>query len=163
MKLPPLRSSTLPKAVRLSVAVFRDRTGLSLASCCSQVADVGPSPEKDSSLSNARHRQTIVDLSDDFATEAPNLDTKLFFLYPKTKGWAIIGRNDKHLAVAPVKGQSLTEDKISFSLKESGPLMVWSRHGSAIMDGATFAFLVNNLYQAELPITPGPHEITLSR
>lgn len=107
--------------------------------------------------------KTVVDLGEGFSTEVSDFSAQLFLLYPKTKGWAVIGRSDKYLPAAAVKIQSLTDKQITFTLKESGPLTVWSNSGTPKMDGATFESIGENLYQANLPITPGELEITLTR
>ena len=39
-----------------------------------------------------REAQSIAELGDGFSTEVSNFGAKLFFLYPKVKGWAVIGR-----------------------------------------------------------------------
>ena len=83
-------------------------------------------------------------------------------VYPKTQGWAVIGRVDKYLPAAAVKVSSVSEDRISFTLKESGPLMVWSEGGAPTMEGISFKQLGQNVYLAELPIG-AERELTLKR
>ena len=85
-------------------------------------------------------------------SEIPNFDARLYLIYPKTKGWAIIGRVDKYLPAAAVKVSSVTEDKIAFTLKESGPLMVWSENGAPTAEGISFVSAGQNVYVADLPI-----------
>ena len=105
----------------------------------------------------------IVELSDGFSTEVSNFGAKLFFLYPKVKGWAVIGRSDKYLPAAAVDVQSATETQISFTLKESGPLLIWSAKGAPKMKGAEFKSVGDNLYLADLPVEAGAREVTVSR
>ena len=121
-----------------------------------------PVPE-DGLLVYDRETKSISKLGDGFQSEIPNFDARLYLLYPKTKGWAVIGRADKYLPAAAVKIQSIANDQISFTLKESGPLMVWSENGTPTMDGATFKSVGENLYLAELPIISGSKEIILKR
>ena len=99
-------------------------------------------------------------MQDVFQTEIPNFDARLYLIYPKTKGWAVIGRVDKYLPAAAVKISSATQDKIVFTLKETGPLMVWSETGAPTMDGVSFESVGENLYLAELPIG-GSQELSL--
>ncbi len=110
-----------------------------------------------------RKARTVVDLADGFSTDVPNFDAKLFLLYPKTKGWAVIGRSDKYLPAAALKIKSVSSSKISFTLKESGPLMIWSEEGTPKMRGASFKTVGSNLYHAELPIEKGVCEINITR
>ena len=109
-----------------------------------------------------RETKTVSELKEAFTSEIPNFDARLFLVYPKTLGWAVIGRVDKYLPAAAVKVSSVTQDKISFTLKESGPLMVWSEHGRPTMDGITFKPAGQSVYVAELP-NGGEREMTLSR
>ena len=110
-----------------------------------------------------RETNSVSELADDFQNQIPNFDARLYLLYPKTKGWAVIGRSDKYLPAAAVKVQSVADDQITFTLEESGPLMVWSENGTPKMDGATFKSVGENLYLAELPTTSGSKQITIMR
>ena len=110
-----------------------------------------------------REARSVVDLGQGFAAEVPNFDAKLFLLYPKTKGWAVIGRSDKYLPSAAIKINSATVDEIAFTLKESGPLMVWSEKGAPQMTGATFESLGDGLYLANLKVVKGSRQISLNR
>ena len=107
--------------------------------------------------------KTIVELGEGFSTEVPDFSAKLFLLYPKTKGWAIIGRSDKYLPAAAVKVQAVTDSEITFTLQESGPLTVWSANGAPQMDSATFESIGDNLYLANLPVSSGEMKLTLRR
>lgn len=110
-----------------------------------------------------RETKKVTELESGFSTKVPNFDAKLFLLYPRTHGWAIIGRSDKYLPSAAVKIKSSTDEQIAFTLEESGPLTVWSKHGAPKMEGVTFEAVGDNLYLAEMPIRPGSMEITLTR
>ncbi|WP_411828194.1 Sip1-related alpha-galactosidase [Luteolibacter sp. AS25] len=110
-----------------------------------------------------REAKSIVDLEDDFSSEVPNFDAKLFLLYPKSNGWAVIGRTDKYLPAAAVKVKESTKDQIVFTLAESGPLAIWSETGAPKMDGANFESIGENLYMADLPVEAGEVEITVTR
>ncbi|MDP4624363.1 MAG: hypothetical protein NWT08_04400 [Akkermansiaceae bacterium] len=110
-----------------------------------------------------REAKSAVDLADGFTTEIPNFDAKLFLLYPKTNGWAVIGRTDKYLPAVAVKVKSADNDQIVFTLKESGPLAIWSEKGAPKMEGATFKSIGENLYFADLPVKAGELEVTVTR
>ena len=118
---------------------------------------------KDGLLVYDRETKTVSEPGDGFESEIPNFDARLFLLYPKTKGWAVIGRSDKYLPAAAVKIKSVTDDQITFTLKEAGPLMVWSENGTPKLADVTFQSVGENLYLAELPIVSGSKEIRLER
>lgn len=107
--------------------------------------------------------KTVVDLGEGLTTSVDDFGAKLFLLYPKTKGWSVIGRGDKYLPSAAVKVHETTETQITFTLKESGPLTVWSEKGAPTAQGITFKPLGNHLFLAELPIKAEELNITLNR
>ncbi len=124
----------------------------------------GPWPQpQDGLLVYDREQKKIVPLTGEFTTEIGNFGAKLFLLYPQTAGWAVIGRTDKYLPAAAVKVKSVSQDKIVFTLHESGPLAIWSNQGTPKMAGASFKDLGDNLYLAELPVAAGVREITVTR
>ncbi|MCP5535227.1 MAG: raffinose synthase [Akkermansiaceae bacterium] len=108
-------------------------------------------------------QKRVVPLSGDFKTEVADFGAKLFLLYPKTQGWAVIGRTDKYLPSAAVKVKSVSEKEIVFTLKETGPLAIWSDQGAPILKGARFQRIADNLYLADLPIKAGATELTVTR
>lgn len=110
-----------------------------------------------------REAKRAVELGDGFSTEVSNFDAKLFLLYPQVKGWAVIGRADKYLPAAAVDVHSASEQQVSFTLKESGPLLIWSEHGAPKMKGASFKSIGEHLYLADLPVKAGALEVTVSR
>lgn len=107
--------------------------------------------------------QAVVSLDEGLSAEVENFGAKLFLLYPKTQGWAVIGRTDKYLPSAAVKVQSVSKDQIVFTLHESGPLTIWSDQGAPQLKGAIFESLGEHLYHAELPIEVGERELTVTR
>lgn len=110
-----------------------------------------------------REAKSVVELGEGFSTEVSEFGAKLFFLYPKAKGWVVIGRGDKYLPGAAVKIQSVSDDEITFTLEESGPLTIWSENGTPKMDGASFEKIGENLYLADLPIEKGARELKVTR
>lgn len=110
-----------------------------------------------------RELKKAVSLNDGFKTEVGTFGAKLFLLYPKTKGWAVIGRTDKYLPAAAVKITSVSDQQVAFTLKESGPLMIWSEKGAPKMKGASFTSVGGNLYLADLPVKAGALEVTVTR
>ncbi|WP_158972749.1 Sip1-related alpha-galactosidase [Paraglaciecola sp. L3A3] len=124
----------------------------------------GPwSAPKEGVLVYDHQTKTVVDLDKEFSTQIANFDAKLFLLYPKKEGWAVIGRTDKYLPAAAVTIQSVAANNISFTLEESGPLMIWSEKGAPKMQGAIFKSIGNNLYLAELPVITGSRVININR
>ncbi len=110
-----------------------------------------------------RAAQSVVSLDDDLSAEVESFGAKLFLLYPKTQGWAVIGRTDKYLPSAAVKVRSVSNDQVVFTLHESGPLAIWSDQGAPKMKGATFELIGENLYIADLPVEAGAQELTVTR
>ena len=126
--------------------------------------EVGPwTVPTDGLLVYDREARSVVELGEGFSSEVPNFDAKLFLLYPKTRGWAVIGRSDKYLPSAAVKINSVSDQEITFMLMESGPMMVWSEKGAPQMTGATFESLGNGLYFANLKVVKGSRQIVLKR
>ncbi|MDA9260359.1 Sip1-related alpha-galactosidase [Puniceicoccaceae bacterium] len=110
-----------------------------------------------------RETKSVVELGEGFTTEVSKFDAKLFLLYPKVKGWVVIGRVDKYLPAAAVQVKSISESQVVFTLEESGPLAIWSETGAPKMDGASFEALGNGLYLANLPVAAGAVKITVER
>jgi len=110
-----------------------------------------------------RDEKKVIQLQETITCDINNFGAKLFLLYPKTSGWAVIGRSDKYLPSAAVKIKSVTADKVVFTLKESGPLAVWSEKGTPKIKGISFDPQGNGLYIAELPIAAGVREMTMTR
>ena len=75
----------------------------------------------------------------------------------------MIGRIDKYLPAAAVKIKAVSAKEIVFTLKESGPLAIWSDAGTPKLKGTTFRLIGDNLYLAELPVAAGAREISVSR
>ncbi|MGE9269992.1 MAG: Sip1-related alpha-galactosidase [Verrucomicrobiales bacterium] len=110
-----------------------------------------------------RESQSVVDLGDGFRSEIPNFDARLFLLYPKMKGWAVIGRSDKYLPAAAVTIDSVSSERITGSMRESGPLLVWSEQGKPKMEGVSFQIIDENLYLADLPVKEGKRKFSIER
>lgn len=107
--------------------------------------------------------QSVVSLDQELSSEVDSFGAKLLLLYPKTQGWAVIGRTDKYLPSAAVKVKSVSKDQVVFTLHESGPLAIWSDQGAPKLKGATFKSIGNHLYLADLPIESGVKELTVTR
>ncbi|MFC7338857.1 Sip1-related alpha-galactosidase [Haloferula chungangensis] len=120
-------------------------------------------PPSDGLLVYDRESRSVVDLGEGFTTEIPTFDARLYLLYPKTQDWAVIGRSDKYLPAAAVKVKSAGESELTFTLMESGPLLVWSGKEAPKMEGASFEPLGGGLYLAELPVEEGEREIRITR
>jgi len=118
---------------------------------------------KDGLLLYDQIEKKVLDLDDTFTTEIESFKAKLFLLYPKTEGWAVIGRTDKYLPASTVKIKSISSKKISCTMMESGPLTVWSESGKPKIKGAKFKSLGDNLYVADMKVQKGEKEITITR
>ncbi len=94
-----------------------------------------------------RTTKSVTALTSSFTAEIEDFGAKLFLLYPQQKGWAVIGRIDKYLPSAAVKLKSVSEDRVVFTLRESGPLVIWSTHGTPEMLNGTFERIGENLYE----------------
>ncbi|VGO20394.1 Sip1-related alpha-galactosidase [Pontiella sulfatireligans] len=94
----------------------------------------------------------LVDLAQPHSFPMEPNSARLFMLYPKTKGWAVIGRTDKYLSSATVEVQSVTDAEITFTLREYGPFAIWSANGAPKMKGVTFSDAGNGLYMADVPV-----------
>jgi hypothetical protein len=110
-----------------------------------------------------RDQKKVLPLSDGFTTQVDNFGARLLLLYPRTKGWVVIGRIDKYLPAAAVKINSVSDDQVTFTLIESGPLAVWSEKGAPKMEGASFKSIGDNLYLADLPVTAGEKQLRITR
>lgn len=107
--------------------------------------------------------QSVHNLTQSFTTNVANFDAKMVFLYPKVNGWAVIGRQDKYLPAAAVTLTSVTNSQISFTLEESGPLLIWSQNGAPKMAEHSFKSLGNGLYLANIPVAIGRTQLTVTR
>jgi hypothetical protein len=110
-----------------------------------------------------RDQKQVFPMVGNFTAQVDSFGAKLFLLYPQTQGWAVIGRVDKYLPSAAVKIKSVSDDQIVFTLKESGPLAVWSEKGAPKMAGVSFQSIGDQLYLADLPVEAGSREFTLVR
>lgn len=110
-----------------------------------------------------RETKSVVDLGAKYTTKISNFGAKLFLIYPKTKGWAVIGRSDKYLPAAAVSNQTITDRLISFTLAESGPLLIYSEKGQPKMQGVEFKHIGDGLYQADLEVVSGKRQFSISR
>lgn len=52
--------------------------------------------------------------------------------------------------------------EVRFTLKESGPLMIWSEKGVPKMKGTSFESVGENVYLADLPVKAGALEGSLT-
>lgn len=107
--------------------------------------------------------QSVQALNQTFTTNIDNFDAKMMFLYPKNKGWVIIGRQDKYLPAAAVTLGLITDKRIQFTLEESGPLLIWSQNGTPKLAGHRFESLGNGLYFADIPVKTSRQQFTITR
>lgn len=107
---------------------------------------------KEGLLAYNQQTQQIQELSKKLTFEMEPNEAKLFMLFPKTKGWAVIGRTDKYLSAAAVKIESIEDSKIVFTLSEYGPFAIWSKKGIPKMQGVEFKAAGKGLYTTKIPI-----------
>lgn len=105
----------------------------------------------------------VTDLSSDLRISMEKDEAKLFMLYPKWKGWAVIGRTDKYLSSATVESVSASDSEVRFILKEAGPFAVWSANGTPKMEGVTFTDAGNGLFTANIPVKAGALKCVVRR
>ena len=110
-----------------------------------------------------RETKSVAELGGGYETEVASFDAKLFLLYPKKEGWVVLGRTDKYLPAAAVKVDAVSENEVTFTLKEAGPFSVWSAKGPPKSKGLTFTEAGNGLYHANLKVTSGERKVTLTR
>lgn len=99
------------------------------------------------------------------AVELSGFSDRLFLLAPIVNGWAVIGRSDKYLApCAVLPGIRYDSRKLALTLKESGPLVVWSADGKPVSsDGTAAEALGNNFWKFSFPQAPGKKTVLLTR
>ena len=88
---------------------------------------------------------------------------KLLILSPIQNNWAVIGRADKFLSAVAVASIEYADEHLRVTLKESGPLVVWSGAGAPQSEGLDFVSLGNGFYKADLPVGNRNVEINIVR
>jgi len=87
-------------------------------------------------------------LGTEYRTTVPNYSSRLLLLCPIRNGWAVIGRTDKYLSPAATEVIASDGRSLTLSLKESGPLAVWSATGQIHSEDAEFVDAGGGLWRA---------------
>lgn len=82
----------------------------------------------------------------------PHVSDRLVHLCPVKNGFAVIGRTDKYLSPATVKDIVSQKNKLTFTLKESGPFAIWLEKGIPVSDMVEFKNVGNGLYTGDLQL-----------
>ncbi|MDO7172375.1 Sip1-related alpha-galactosidase [Mariniflexile sp. AS56] len=107
--------------------------------------------------------KTAKPLTEDFNFELKTREERLFQLSPIIEGWAVIGRTDKYLAAGTVEVKSISKSDITVTMKESGPLTVWSKNGVPKINGVPFKSLGGHLYISDVAMAVAGQEIKITR
>jgi hypothetical protein len=76
---------------------------------------------------------------------------RLFILCPVKDGWAVVGRSDKYLSPVAVESIQTSPNTLKLTLKESGPLVIYSKTGTPEAKGVVFEAIGNGFWKTELP------------
>jgi hypothetical protein len=99
------------------------------------------------------YKRSAKQLIDDVEFELKTREERLFQLSPIVKGWSVIGNSDKYLSAGTVAVQSISENEIICTMKESGNLTIWSKNGVPTLNGVPFKSLGNQLYEFKVSST----------
>lgn len=89
-------------------------------------------------------------LSKDHKFSITNFGDKYFIVTPIVNGWAVIGRSDKFLSPATVDNIKYTANSVSFSMKESGPIIIWMKTGKPYSSDIKFSNLGDGLWKGNM-------------
>lgn len=89
-------------------------------------------------------------LSEDHKFSITNFGDKYFIVTPIVNGWAVIGRSDKFLSPATVDNIKYTANSVSFSMKESGPIVIWMKTGKPYSSDIKFSNLGDGLWKGNI-------------
>ena len=92
-----------------------------------------------------------------------HLDDALVLLCPVEEGWAVIGREDVYLAPAAVAAIERAGDRLTVTLAEAGPFLVWSEHGTVRCAEAACTHLHDGLWRVDLEVHAGERRMTIER
>lgn len=87
-----------------------------------------------------------------YSTKLNGFSDKLLILCPIKEGWSIIGRSDKYLSTEAISDISYNTNNVTFTLKESGPIVVYSENGIPKMDDLSGKQIGNNFYLFNMPV-----------
>jgi hypothetical protein len=102
-------------------------------------------------------------LDNEYKVDLNGFSDRLLLLTPIKAGWSVIGRTDKYLSPAAVKDVAAADSKLIFTLKESGPVAVYSAGGVPKMAGCKAESLGNGIYLFKLPVGEKNLKVTVIR
>ncbi len=105
----------------------------------------------------------VIDLDKKYSFDIKKNSAKLFLLYPKIKGWAVIGRSDKYISAATVNVTKVTNKSITFTVIEDGPIAIWSSKGMPKVAGVNFTAKGNGLYVSDQAVKEGSKQYKVTR
>jgi hypothetical protein len=88
---------------------------------------------------------------------------KLFIVSPVMNDWAIIGRSDKYLSCAVTEVVKTSDNKLTVTLHESGPMVIWCGKGIPKSKEYNLLDLGNGFYEVKIVIGEKHKKLTLSR
>ena len=102
-------------------------------------------------------------LDSPYKLELKGFTDALVLLCPIKHGWAVIGRVDKYLSPAAVEKTAVTPKMLEVSLREAGPLVIWSASGRPASEKLTFTDLGNGFWKADIPVKNQAVQFVITR
>ncbi len=98
------------------------------------------------------------------AFELPAFSDRLFILAPVQNGWAVVGRSDKYLTSNLVAAIKTSGNRLTLTLAESGPLVIWSKEKPRLEGrGPEAVDLGEHFWKFDLPVSDAPGSWTFIR
>jgi sugar phosphate isomerase/epimerase len=101
-------------------------------------------------------------LEDDWSVTLKGFSDALVLLTPIRHGWSVIGRADKYLAPAAVTSIQAKANKLTVTLEQSGPLLVYSVAPPS-SDRGTVTAQGGNIWRIDLPVGRSEYRVVLTR
>lgn len=88
---------------------------------------------------------------------------KLFIVSPVEHDWAVIGRSDKYLSAAVIMDLKKTENQLTVTLREPGPIIIWSGKGLPVSPDFDVNEIGNGFYEVKINAGEKNKKLTLFR
>ncbi len=98
-----------------------------------------------------------------FEFDLNGFSDKLFIVSPVKDGWAIIGRSDKYLSSAVNEGIVTSRNRMTVTLYESGPIVIWCGKGIPKSKENTLVDLGNGFYEVKMTVGEKNKKFTIDR
>jgi hypothetical protein len=95
--------------------------------------------------------------------ELNGFSDKLFIVSPIKDNWAIIGRSDKYLSCAANKEVETSGSRLTVTLHESGPVVIWSGKGIPHSKQFPIVDLGNGFYEVKMVVGEKNRKLILER